>query len=71
MAPTSMKLAGKVTRPLSTADGDHFIFQRLTQYLQDCMTELRQFIQEKHSVVAQADFTRFRPVPSSHQPGIS
>ena len=53
--------------PGGAADGNRPVLQRLAQHFQNIALEFRQFIEEKHTVVREADFPRLRRSPSSKE----
>ena len=68
MAPTSMNRAGIGRSSQRAADRDHPVLQRLAQHLQHVLAELRQFVQEQHAVVGQADLARAGDAPPPISP---
>jgi hypothetical protein len=41
------------------------IFKRLSQYFQSALSEFRQFVEEQHTTVSQADLAWAWPAPSA------
>ena len=65
-----LEVGGKSQRALGAADGDHLVFHRLAQHLQDAHAELGQLVQEEHAAVRQGDLAGVRLVAAAHQPGV-
>ena len=43
-----------------TRDGDHAFFERLAQHFEHVARELREFVEKKHAVMRETDFTGTR-----------
>ena len=70
MAATSMKRAGKVSELLAREIVTSPFFEGLPQHFQAAAVELRQFVQEEHAVVGQADLPGPGDAAAADEPGV-
>lgn len=61
------KTARVVGGILGTADGDVAVFERLSQYFERGLVELRQLVAEEYAIVGKRDFARLWIAATTHQ----